>query len=435
MRHDGEGISVRGTQAQGTALVAVTALFFGWGFITSLIDPLVAAVKGIFSLTNVEAQLSAFAFFIAYGLVSIPASLLVARLRAVRSILSALGLMAAGCMTILGATAASRYDFVLLGLFILASGITILQVAANPLVATLGSPERSHFRLTFAQAFNALGTVLGPLVGASLLLRGLDLAPGAVLDAYARNNALKSIDHAFITIAVMIVGLGLFVWSMRRHIQGASKMAGAMIGAGETARRVFSSRWALLGGGAIFLYVGAEVSIGTQMALFLHDPVIWDVPLQRAGYFVSLYWLGAMLGRFAGSALMTRVPAHRLLAIATAIAALLCLTVLAVGGVNAGYAAILVGLFNSIMFPSIFSLTLERSTAGDEATSGVLCTAIVGGAFLPLVAGAISDAHGYASSFAIPMTCYILLCIFALLAGTGLDPKAPKDHSFKAKKL
>ena len=421
---------MKGAQEQRTALAAVTALFFGWGFITSLIDPLVAAVKGIFSLTNVEAQLSAFAFFIAYGLISIPASLLVARMRAVRSILSALGLMTAGCLAILCATAASRYDGVLLGLFILASGITILQVAANPLVASLGAPERSHFRLTFAQAFNALGTVLGPLLGASLLLRGLDLAPGAVLDAGARANALKSIDHAFITIAVMIVALGLFVWSMRRHIQGASKMAGAMIGVGETARRVFSSRWALLGGGAIFLYVGAEVSIGTQMALFLHDPAIWDMPLQRAGYFVSLYWLGAMLGRFAGSALMTRVPAHRLLAIATAIAALLCLTVFAVGGVNAGYAAILIGLFNSIMFPSIFSLTLERSTAGDEATSGFLCTAIVGGAFLPLAAGAIADVNGYAHSFAIPMACYSLLCIFAFSAGNVVTSNVPENLPF-----
>ena len=401
----------------GGAFATVTALFFGWGFITSLVDPLVAAVKSIFALSNLEAQLSAFAFFIAYGVVSLPAAFLVARLRQVRGVVAALGLMTLGCLVILLATNAATYPGVLLGLFVIASGITILQVAANPLAAALGAPERSHFRLTFSQAFNSLGTVLGPLVGANLLLAGLDTIGTAGLDEGARRAALGAIDTAFLLIAGLIVLLALFIWVMRRRIEAAAPPVAPATSIGQTISDALSSRWTLLGGLAIFLYVGAEVSIGTQMALFLNAPEIWNVPLQRAGYFVSLYWLGAMIGRFAGSALMIRVPAHRLLALATAIAALLCLFVFLVGGVSAGYAALGVGLFNSIMFPTIFTLTLERSRIGEATTAGFLCTCIVGGAFLPLAAGAIADAMGYRASFILPTICYALLCGFALAAG------------------
>ena len=399
------------------AFAAVTALFFGWGFITSLVDPLVAAVKSIFSLSNVEAQLSAFAFFIAYAAISLPAALLVGRLRQVRSVILALALMVLGCLIIVAGSNVARYEGVLFGLFVIAAGITILQVAANPLAAALGSPEQSHFRLTLSQAFNSLGTVLGPLVGAHLLLRGLETAPGHAMAAQSRRDALGSIDSAFLMIVALIVLLGVFIWSMRRRIEAAAPPAAPAMSIGRTIRAGLASPWARLGGVALFLYVGAEVSIGTQMALFLHSPGVWDIPLQKAGYFVSLYWLGAMIGRFAGSGLMMVAPAHRLLAGVTALAALLCLTVLLLGGTVGGYAALAVGLCNSIMFPTIFTLTLERSTASQEATSGFLCTAIVGGAFVPLAAGAISDAAGYQRSFILPALCYLALCAFAIAAG------------------
>lgn len=412
-----------------SAFAAVTALFFGWGFVTSLVDPLVAAVKNIFSLSNVEAQLSAFAFFIAYGVVSLPAALLVRRLRSTTSVILALGLMAAGCLCILFASNIAVYEVVLLGLFILASGITILQVAANPLAAALGPPERMHFRLTFSQAFNALGTVLGPLLGASLLLRGIETAPGEVLSGEARRNALSAIDTAFIGIALLIGLLALFILLMRRRILAAAPPSASSQSAGEMVREAFASPWTLLGGAALFLYVGAEVSIGTQMALFLHDPSVWNIPLQRAGYFVSLYWLGAMVGRFIGSGLMISLPATLLLRIATAAAALLCLVVFFVGGEIGGYAALAIGLFNAIMFPTIFTLTLERSTASQEVTSGFLCTAIVGGAFLPLAAGAISDMSSYEHSFILPALCYAGLCGFATLAARALPRRPEADGS------
>jgi FHS family L-fucose permease-like MFS transporter len=387
----------------------------------------VAAVKNIFSLSNVEAQLSTFAFFIAYGIMSLPAAMLVRRLSAVRSVIAALLVMVCGCLIILLASNASAYQGVLVGLFVVASGITVLQVAANPLAAALGPPARTHFRLTLSQAFNSLGTVLGPLVGATLLLAGLDTKAGSTISAGGRVQALRSIDTAFLIIAGLIIVLVAFIWTMRGRIQAAvSRSVGSAVGLRAIVLSAVTSRWALLGGLAIFLYVGAEVSIGTQMALFLHDPLIWNEPLQHAGYYVSLYWLGATAGRFGGSALMIAIPAHRLLAVATACAAAMCLFVFTIGGSPAGYAALGIGLFNSIMFPTIFTLTLERSTAGDEATSGFLCMSIVGGALVPLVAGAISDGFGYIASFVIPLLCYAALCAFALMAGRVALPASAR---------
>jgi FHS family L-fucose permease-like MFS transporter len=186
------------------------------------------------------------------------------------------------------------------------------------------------------------------------------------------------------------------------------------MGIGVTIREALSSPWALFGGLAIFLYVGAEVAIGTQMALFLNSTSVWNVPLETAGKYVSLYWGGAMVGRLVGSALLTRVPAPQLLAVFTAAACALCLFAFMAGGVPAGYAALSIGLFNSIMFPVIFTLTLERSTASEEATSGFLCFSIVGGAAIPPLTGLVSQQTDYVTAFIVPATCYAVLFLFSL---------------------
>lgn len=470
------------------AFAAVTTLFFAWGFITSLVDPLVAAVKGIFTLSDVEAQLSASAFFIAYGVVSFPAAMLLGRLRSVPSILVALATMAGGCVLMLVAANLALYPIVLLGLFILASGITILQVAANPLAAALGNPRGSHFRLTLSQTFNSVGTFLGPMIGARLFLRGLEVKQDSVLTDTVRDAALSGIDTAYFWLAGLIAALILFFFVsckvvtrvapptnaaatgevaalLARTLRAPSGLFGiaavalfVVTGIGGIRLPVdqtlggiaaitylfvilglgLRSRWALFGGLAIFVYVGAEVAIGTQMALFLNSNAVMGlsdallrvpgvtlvVPqdgivglsLEQAGKAVSLYWGGAMVGRAIGSALLARFPATRLLALFTGVAAAMCLFVVLVGGVAAGFVALAIGLFNSIMFPVIFTLTLERSTASPEATSGFLCTAIVGGAVVPLIVGKISTGSDYATALIAPALCYALLLLFALAA-------------------
>lgn len=402
------------------AYIIVTSLFFAWGFITSLIDPLVAAVKGIFSLSDVEAQLSASAFFIAYGVMSFPAAVLLARRKAVPTVLIALAMMVAGCMLMLFAAKIAEYSIVLLGLFVLASGITILQVAANPLAAALGKPEGSHFRLTFSQSFNSLGTFIGPFLGSVLFLKGIEVKEGTVVTEAARSGSLAGIDFAFFWIAGLILLVAALIWAGRKVITAAAPpppVETARNGIAATFREAISSPWALFGGAAIFLYVGAEVAIGTQMALFLNSDDVWDVSLQEAGKMVSLYWGGAMVGRLIGSALLTRVPAPRLLTVFTGMASAMCLYVFAVGGMSSGYVALAIGLFNSIMFPVIFTITLERSTASDEATSGFLCFSIIGGAAIPPLIGLVSGATDYVTAFIVPAICYAMLCSFAIASG------------------
>lgn len=424
----------------GPAYAAVTTLFFAWGFITSLIDPLVAAVKGIFSLSDVEAQLSASAFFIAYGVMSFPAAMLLSRLKSVPTILVALATMIGGCLIMLIAANIALYSMVLLGLFVLASGITALQVAANPLAAALGSPERSHFRLTFSQAFNSFGTFIGPILGAHLFLEGIETKDGVAVTEEARAAALAGIDMAYFWLAGMILALLAFFYFSRKLVsEAAPAPIQANQGIFSLLAEAIKAPWALLGGLAIFLYVGAEVAIGTQMAFFLNSDSIWGqsdevfhlpfvawlfrsdglpgISLQEAAALTALYWGGAMVGRLLGSVLLAKFKATWLLAIFSAATTLMCLYVLSVGGIGAGFVALAIGLFNSIMFPVIFTLTLERSSASSAATSGFLCTCIIGGAFIPPLAGWVSELSNYSTAFIVPALCYLLICLFALAAG------------------
>ena len=396
-----------------TAFAYITALFFIWGAVTSINDILVPAVKSIFALTDTEAFLTQFAFFLAYGLVSLPAAALAARIGPSSSIVTALGVMVLGCLLMPVATAFHAYPLVLAALFVIASGITLLQVSANPLSAALGPPHRSHFRLVLSQAFNSVGTVVGPFLAAHTLLRGGLFDGGAVTPAKIEQS-LSRIDVAYGFIAAVLVVLALLLFRARALITASVPPAPA--GSGDGVLSAFRSRWALLGAAAIFLYVGAEVSIGSVMVNFLEQPDIMALPAVEAGSLVSLYWLGALVGRFAGSALLTRVAASRLLAGAAAVAALLCLVVSQSSGSSAGVIALSIGVFNSIMFPVIFTLTLERSTASGSATAGLLCTAIVGGAVVPLLFASVADASSRSTAFAVPMTCYLLLVLFALLA-------------------
>ena len=236
----------------------------------------------------------------------------------------------------------------------------------------------------------------------------------------AAGLALLGIDRAFFWIAGLIILIAVVIWMGRRVISQSAPAAPdetARKGVVAVFREAISSPWALFGGLAIFLYVGAEVAIGTQMAFFLNSDRVWGVPLEDAAKYVSLYWGGAMVGRLIGSGLLTQFAAPKLLAVFTGMAAAMCFYVFAVGGVSAGYIALAIGLFNSIMFPVIFTITLERSTASEEATSGFLCFSIIGGAAIPPLVGLVSQNSDYVFAFIVPAICYAILLFFAMSAG------------------
>lgn len=404
------------------ALVSVTTLFFAWGFATSIIDTLVPMVRSVFSLSFTEAMLTQFAFFLAYGVVSLPAALLVGRLGYPRAIVLSLGIMILACLGMPLATSLGHYSLVLVSLFVLACGITILQVSANPLCAQLGRTEDSHRRLTLSQAFNSLGTVVGPLVGSALLLSGGVFALGG--DAASRTaeqvaQSLRRIDMQFLGIAAGIALLAALIWGMRRQLDRHGGPAGAS--EGTSVMQAFRSAWAIFGAVAIFLYVGAEVSIGAAMINLLEQPQILNAPAATAGHLLSLYWGGAMVGRFIGSAVLTRVEAGKLLMLVAAVAGLLCVAVSGTTGTLAAVCALSIGLFNAVMFPTIFTLTLERSSAPPAATSGLLCMAIVGGAIVPLATGLLADRAGLNIAFLVPAACYAGIALFSV---TGLLTRA-----------
>ena len=394
------------------AFAAVTSLFFAWGFITSNTDPLIVALRGAFTLNYTEALLTQIVFFLAYGLLSLPAAWVSSRLGPVDTIIAALALMAAGCLMVAASTGLADFRPTLCALFVVAAGFTALQVAANPLAAELGPPGKSHFRLNFAQAFNSIGVVLGAHFGSRVMLG----PESGSLKAVDRAELLGSVDQAYLIMGTMLGALLLLVVSLRTLIIGAAPDHRSA--AQPRMFEALGSRWAVLGAVAIGLYVGAEVSIGSIMINFLNQPDILGLTFEEAGqHLANFYWGGALVGRLLGTMLLTRMRATPLLASCGVAAASLCAVVFFAGGPLGGYAALAVGLFNSIMFPTIFSLTLERSGVSQSATSGLLCLAIFGGALLPLAVGAIADRLGLEASFVIPLIAYLAITAFALAAG------------------
>lgn len=408
------------------AFAAVTSLFFAWGFITSNNDPLIVALRAAFSLDYTEALLTQIVFFLAYGLLSLPAAWLTSRIGAVDMILAALGTMACGCLLVVVSTNAGDFLPILAALFVLAGGFTALQVAANPLAAELGHAHRSHFRLNFAQTFNSLGVVVGVHFGSRVMLGDpvLRTHPKGVLDATYSHELLGAVDQAFLIMAALLVALLLLFAVLRGFLTRAAPYhrTDAHAGMFEALR----SPWAIFGAVGIGLYVGAEVSIGSIMINFLNQPQVLGLPFEEAGvYLANFYWGGALAGRLVGTILLTRVRAAHLLAACGTVASLLCVTVLVGEGPVSAYAALAIGLFNSIMFPTIFSITLERSGVSQSATSGFLCLAIFGGAILPLGVGTIADRYGLNISFAVPLLAYIFIALFALAARKSA---IPADH-------
>ncbi|GAA3902630.1 sugar MFS transporter [Sphingomonas limnosediminicola] len=399
------------------AFAAVTTLFFAWGFITSNNDPLIVALRAAFSLDYAEALLTQIVFFLAYGLLSLPAAWLTSRIGAVDTILGALAMMTCGCLLVVVSTNADHFLPILAALFVLAGGFTALQVAANPLAAELGDPRRSHFRLNFAQAFNSLGVVIGVHFGSLVMLDdpSLRAATSVAIAPAHRSELLGAVDRAYLIMAALLGSLLFFFAVLRRFLTHVAPANGGAVPSGMF--EALKSPWAVFGAVAIGFYVGAEVSVGSIMINFLNQSRILSLPLDSAGsYLANFYWGGALVGRLVGTALLTRIRATRLLALCATVAGLLCLTVVAVSGPIAGYAALAIGFFNSIMFPTIFTITLDRSRVSQSSTSGLLCLAIFGGAVLPMAVGTIADSYGLSMSFVVPLAAYSFIAFFAVAA-------------------
>jgi FHS family L-fucose permease-like MFS transporter len=410
------------------AFAAVTSLFFAWGFITSNNDPLIVALRAAFTLDYTEALLTQIVFFLAYGLLSLPAAWVSSRLGPVDTILGALALMACGCLAVVVSTWAGAFWPILGALFVLATGFTVLQVAANPLAAELGPAPRRHFRLNLAQAFNSLGVVIGVHFGSLIMLGdpALRKVGAAAMDISRRTELLRAVDRAFLIMAALLTTLLLFFAFLRRFLVRTAPNHRRVAPAGMF--EALRSPWAIFGAAAIGLYVGAEVSIGSIMINFLNQPRVLALPFDDAGaYLANFYWGGALCGRLVGTLLLTRIRATRLLAGCGMVAALLCVIVLATHGPVAGYAALSIGFFNSIIFPTIFAITLERSGVSQSSTSGLLCVAIFGGALLPIAVGRIADSFGLSASFVVPFAAYAFIAFFAVAARAEGIPESSAE--------
>ena len=428
------GRSLRG------AFVAVTSLFFMWGFITVLVDALIPRLKEVFELTFLQAGLVQFAWFAAYGLLSIPGGNLIARIGYQRGILVGLATAGLGCLLFYPAAATRMYPLFLLALFVVAGGITILQVAANPYISVLGPEESASARLNLAQAFNSFGTTLAPVVAASFLLGDQILSSDAIralsdadrLSYYA--NEASAVQVPFVRLALAFFALAGVVGAIT-----LPKILGGDSQTTTTYGQVLQNRKLLCGALGIFVYVGAEVALGSYMVNYgLSLDIVEEVKTSGLlggmagiaafikgmdvsgldakgilGALLTFYWGGAMLGRFAGSALMQRIRPFKLLAGA----ALMAVGLIGLSMLSQGVAALLlvlaVGFFNSIMFPTIFTLAIEDLGEGKPQGSGVLCTAIVGGAFIPPAMGAVVDSAGFGVAFVLPMVCYLYIAWYA----------------------
>ncbi|ATC82023.1 MULTISPECIES: sugar MFS transporter [Pseudoalteromonas] len=391
----------------GFALTSLTTLFFMWGFITCLNDILIPHLKAVFNLTYVQAMLVQFCFFGAYFLMSLPSGYIVKKLGYKKGIVVGLLIAACGCVLFYPAAALHNYPVFLFALFVLASGITLLQVSANPYVSLLGAPKTASSRLTLTQAFNALGTTVAPTFGAFLIL---DSASEAFLTP--AQNA-ESVQLPYLLLAGMLILLaGIFAWLKLPDIMNEQKEAA------EKSETIEGSAWQYrhltLGAVGIFMYVGAEVAIGSFLVSFLAQENIAGLKEHVAAHYITYYFGGAMVGRFIGAAVMQKLPAGKVLGFNASMAIILVVIAMSTSGQLAMWSILLVGLFNSIMFPTIFSLALNGLGKHTAQGSGILCLAIVGGAIVPLLQGALADSVGVQLSYVLPIFCYLFIAFYGL---------------------
>ena len=401
-------------------LAMVTTLFFMWGFLTSMNDILIPHLKAIFDLNYFEVMLVQFFFFLAYAVFSIPAGIIIERVGYQTSMVAGLLIMGLGSLLFVPAAMMPSFPLFLVALTVLATGITDLQVSANPYVAVLGPAKTASSRLTLTQAFNSLGTVLGPRLGAWLILGGATaytaeqiarMTP-TELHAYRIQEA-STVKLPYVLIAIALIMLGIVIARFKLpHIPAAEGGHRTEAGAHDS---IWRHRNLVMGALAIFTYVGGEVAIGSFLVNYLHEPYIGNLSYVEAGTYLAFgYWFGAMVGRFAGSWVLRQISPRVVLGFNAVVAAsLVCISMLSMGHV-AMWSIILVGLFNSIMFPTIFTLGIEGLGPLTGEGSGLLNTAIVGGAIIPLAQGFIADRVGIHHAFILPVICYFYILVFAV---------------------
>jgi len=414
-----------------SALIFLTTLFFLWGFITVLVDSLVPRLKDVFEMSYAKTVLVQFAFFTAFFVVSVPAGAILSKIGYRKGIVLGLIIMALGCLLFYPAAEFRNFTIFLIGYFTLAGGITVLQVAANPYVAILGSEEGASSRLNLSQAFNSLGTTIAPVVGALFLLSDSvktseeinALSTLEKVDYYAAEAA--TVQTPFLLIATFIGILAVvFAFIKLPKVMQESPKGGYL--------SLLKNKLMLMGALGIFVYVGAEVAIGSFLVNYFDDMNLAVIvaendtmmniantiastfnksfsnsdPKSLLGIFIIFYWGGAMIGRFVGAYLTKIIPPGKVLSIFALLAILMIVISINTQGLLSMWSILAVGLFNSIMFPTIFTLTLEGLGDLKAQASGLLCMAIVGGAIIPFVFGSLIDNFGFKTAFILTLICY-----------------------------
>lgn len=413
----------QGDQNYAFALTVLTSLFFMWGFITCLNDILIPHLKAVFELNYTQVMLIQFCFFTAYFVASLPSGKIVEKIGYRKGIVVGLSIAGIGCLMFYPAASAQSYPLFLFAFFVLASGITLLQVAANPYVTILGKPETGASRLNLTQAFNSLGTTIAPYLGSVVILSiaiksAEELKSLNAIDLAAYHQAHASsvqVPYLFLAAALFVIA-AVFALIKLPEIEAAS--VSSSDGSGGSYDHKHKSAWGykhlVLGAIGIFVYVGAEVSIGSFLVNFLGQPDIANLKEVDAGKFVSFYWGGAMVGRFIGSAVQRKINPGMVLGFNSFMAAILVLVAMFFSGNISMWAILLVGLFNSIMFPTIFTLAIDGLGKHTGQGSGILCMAIVGGAIIPVIQGVLADTIGIHHAFILPVVCYMFIAYYGI---------------------
>lgn len=413
-------VSESGTAHFGRALTIVTSLFLMWGFLTTLNDTLIPQLKQIFTLNYTQAMLVQFSFFGSYFFFAQPAGKLIEWIGYKRTMVVGLAVMAVGVFLFLPAASAQSYGFFLAAEIVLAAGITALQVAANPYVTVLGPSQTASSRLNLTQAFNSFGTVIAPLFGSAFLL------PSAERLAHmSKVEQAASVKLPYAGIGILLILLAIAIAIVRLPRIQTTREFRTTGDAENPMGTVWSHRHVWLGAIGIFTYVGAEVAIGSSLVNYMEQHYIGGFSAQRANAYLIFYWGGLMVGRFIGSAVLQRVDTGRLVGAFAVIAGLLVALSMLTSGHFAMWTILLVGLFNSIMFPSIFTLGTAHMGPLTGKASGLLVMAIVGGAIIPLGQGAIMDRIGIHHGFILPVLCYVFIAYYGFIGskptGASMD--------------